>query len=413
MAKKKEINIENTMFEVQDDHITYDGNVLKTPLGNTVCSKNPRLLDQIASELDTFDKLTPSIYSSWSLYSLQKDCFENPEEDMTMAVEDALIMDPTLRPCAGPEKITQFQKWAALFDFLKEYDIAHPDYVQSISLEQAREWIIDEYKDDEYKENHNKLICTVEKEIELLFPSQKACLLGLVNLSGSFIYSLLVVTNRCSPSEFANAVYAGEAINPKFYIDEGNLEDSRNYINELTLSATTAQNFIKHSNLDENHHIYNLIKRGENKNVEFKSTLRKSIDNPKIPNDVIENSVLKSILGFVNADGGDLFIGVNDAKEIIGIEVDGFKSEDKFLLHLKNIIKTRIVPDVFPLINGGEIHNRGGKNFCHVHCEKQKKFKAFWLNSGKDEKFYVRRGAATDELSPRKANIYIQERSEG
>ena len=93
--------------------------------------------------------------------------------------------------------------------------------------------------------------------------------------------------------------------------------------------------------------------------------------------------------------------------------MDGFKSEDKFLLHLKNIIKTRIVPDVFPLINGGEIHNRGGKNFCHVHCEKQKKFKAFWLNSGKDEKFYVRRGAATDELSPRKANIYIQERSEG
>jgi hypothetical protein len=406
----KKVDISNTVFEVCDDHIIYDNKILKTPAGNKVISGNPRLLDQIVSELDSFDSLSISDFSSWSLYSLQKDFFENPREDMTMAVDDVILMDPTLRSCAGPEALIQFQKWNVLVDYLKEHDVNHPGYVQSMSIEDTKEWI--DCLGDEYIKNHNKLIVLIKNEIDNLYPSQKACLLGLLNYSNSFIYSLLIVIEKCSPSEFANAIFAGQAINPKHNINEGDLDGNRDYINHLILAATTVQNYIKYSNIDENHEVNNLIIDGESKNVEFKSSLRKSIGNPDVPDKVIEEAILKSISGFVNSDGGHLFIGVNDDKEIIGLENDGFKTDDDFLLHLKNIIKERIIPDIFPYINGGEIISKNGEKFCHVDCRKQESFKAFWVKLKKEEKFFVRRGPSTDQLSPREASKYIIEKNQ-
>ena len=380
----KKVDISDTIFEVKDDKIIYDNKILKTPNGNIVTSKNSRLLDQIVSELDSLDALATSDFSSWSLYSLQKDFFENPNEDMTMAVEDVLLMDSTLRSCAGPESVIQFKKWRTLIDFLDQNNLVHPEYIQSMTVEDTKEWI--NTLGINYIKNHKKLIELIEYEIENLYNSQKACLLGLSNFSRSFMYSFLIVTNKCSPSEFANAVYAGEAINPKFYIDEVNLDDTREYINKLTLVATTAQNYIKYSDKDEQHEIYNLIVSGESKEIEFKSTLRKSLDDPNIPDLVIEESVLKSICGFINSDGGHLFIGINDQKEFLGLDNDGFKDDDAFLLHLKNIMKDRIVPDVFTETSGGEIISKNGKRFFYIECFKQKSFKPYYIKRKKARK---------------------------
>lgn len=52
------------------------------------------------------------------------------------------------------------------------------------------------------------------------------------------------------------------------------------------------------------------IKNGENQNTEYKESWR--------------DEYLKWICGFANASGGSIYIGVNDDKEIIG--VDGFEA---------------------------------------------------------------------------------------
>ena len=100
----------------------------------------------------------------------------------------------------------------------------------------------------------------------------------------------------------------------------------------------------------EQKEIWNTIQKGETKNIEFKESLsldvRKSMTinySPKKDKD-IELSVLKNIAGFLNSEGGTIFIGVKDNKEILGIdrelELLHKSSIDKIQLHLKNLINT-------------------------------------------------------------------------
>ena len=47
---------------------------------------------------------------------------------------------------------------------------------------------------------------------------------------------------------------------------------------------------------------------------------------------------------FCNTTGGELLIGVADDKAILGIQHDQFPNDDKFLLHLRNLLLERIIP---------------------------------------------------------------------
>ena len=95
-----------------------------------------------------------------------------------------------------------------------------------------------------------------------------------------------------------------------------------------------------------------IILKGETQFVEFKETLSldvkksKYVDNYKIIKEAhIEGSVIKTIAAFLNSKGGNLFVGVSDDSEIIGLENELKKfhngSSDKFLLHLNNLINTK------------------------------------------------------------------------
>lgn len=87
--------------------------------------------------------------------------------------------------------------------------------------------------------------------------------------------------------------------------------------------------------------IADLIAGGETGAVEFKSTLRTNLHTGQV-DDKIQVSVLKTIAGFLNAKGGTLLIGVADDGEVLGLDADGFQSEDKLGLHLVNLVKDRI-----------------------------------------------------------------------
>ena len=157
--------------------------------------------------------------------------------------------------------------------------------------------------------------------------------------------------------------------------------------------------------------LVNRIKHGETATLEFKSSLRYNIKANRIDKD-IENSALKTIVAFCNSKGGELLIGVADDKSIVGIERDGFPNEDKFHLHLRNLLMDRIVPSVAEFVEFS-IVTIDGKSICYIAC-KQSRRQEIWHKPDKNssELFYVRIGPSSTELQPRQAFAYIREHFE-
>jgi type I restriction enzyme R subunit len=82
-----------------------------------------------------------------------------------------------------------------------------------------------------------------------------------------------------------------------------------------------------------------LIKRGESKTLEFKSTLRWSLKKERQDDKGVTHAVLKAIAAFLKTEGGDLLSGVADDGSIVGIEQDRFKTDDRFMLHLVQVVR--------------------------------------------------------------------------
>src|SRR5262249_31638545 len=146
------------------------------------------------------------------------------------------------------------------------------------------------------------------------------------------------------------------------------------------------------------------IAHGETTKLEFKSSLRWNVKANRFdPN--IELSVVKTIAAFCNTDGGELVIGVTDDGTVIGIDGDEFQNDDKFLLHLRNLITDRLMPSVIGYVeyNIVEINDR---RICHVVC-KQSPLDV-WVKADKSaaETFYVRSGPSSAQLGPREAVRY-------
>ena len=92
--------------------------------------------------------------------------------------------------------------------------------------------------------------------------------------------------------------------------------------------------------MDE-HRVRHLIAGGENKRLEFKSSLRWDTVE-KAVNKNLEGVVVKSLAGFLNTEGGALVIGVDDGGSAIGLAGDygslKGRSRDAFELHLQNVV---------------------------------------------------------------------------
>jgi len=158
---------------------------------------------------------------------------------------------------------------------------------------------------------------------------------------------------------------------------------------------------------DKNQKIFDIIKKGEGQKIEFKATLQQSINNPEIPNHVIENMVIKSIVGFCNTEGGSLLIGINDDKKCIGIEADAFQNTDKFKNHLKNILGGRVEQDVFSFIKT-EFFIIEGKTICLIECGKSDT--ALFVQYEGVTHFYKRNLESTDSLNPQETLEYCKKR---
>ncbi|MCX7021610.1 MAG: DUF262 domain-containing protein [bacterium] len=150
-----------------------------------------------------------------------------------------------------------------------------------------------------------------------------------------------------------------------------------------------------------------LLRKSEGPTLEFKSTLRYDLRRNE-ENNTLEKVVVKTIAGFLNSEGGTLLIGVEDAGELVGIEVDfqtlKKQNRDGFELKLTEII-TKFL---------GE----NARNYCTVEFEKIEEKTIcrvdmnsspfpIYLTDGERKYFYVRTGNSTRPYEMDEAHQYI------
>ena len=149
-----------------------------------------------------------------------------------------------------------------------------------------------------------------------------------------------------------------------------------------------------------------LVAQGETGDLEFKSSLRVNLHSGS-RDTRIELSVLKTLAAFLNTDGGVLIIGVADDGSPVGLDVDEFANEDKMALHLVNIVNTRMGPTIMT-----DVHTRfddlDGQRVMVCQCGKASQ--AVFVKDEKMERFYVRTGPSTTELTPSQTQEYIKQR---
>ena len=138
-----------------------------------------------------------------------------------------------------------------------------------------------------------------------------------------------------------------------------------------------------------------LIRAGENAKLEFKSSLRWNIKANR-SDTAIEHSILKTIVAFLNTEGGTLLIGVEDSGNILGIGIDQFPNDDKFLLHFGNLMNDKIGKHYTDQIRW-ELKELSGKKILRVDC-KPSSNPVFLRIDGKEE-FYIRNGPSSLQLS--------------
>jgi type I restriction enzyme R subunit len=155
-----------------------------------------------------------------------------------------------------------------------------------------------------------------------------------------------------------------------------------------------------------------LIKQGESKTLEFKSTLRWNLVEEKKDDEGITHAVLKTIAAFLNTEGGDLLIGVADDKSIVGMEPDRFESEDKFMLHLAQCVRNGLGDRAGTCIDP-RVQQVGGKAICAVACQRSPEpVYLRWkrLHKNPEGDFYVRSGLGSVRLGPESALEFIRSR---
>lgn len=157
------------------------------------------------------------------------------------------------------------------------------------------------------------------------------------------------------------------------------------------------------SEIREDQELQKLIAAGESEFLEFKSTLRWNLKSDK-PDVNIERSILKTLVAYLNSGGGTLLVGVEDDGTILGIEPDRFANEDKFMLHLNNMIKQHIGLEFTKYIHYRLVAIQD-KKVLQIDCEKSKD--PAFLCYQDDEDFYIRVGPASRKLSTRKALSFL------
>jgi type I restriction enzyme R subunit len=172
------------------------------------------------------------------------------------------------------------------------------------------------------------------------------------------------------------------------------------------------KNFLFDQYLRAHRNAEELIKRGESKTLEFKSTLRWNLKDNLRDDKLVTHAALKTIAAFLNTEGGDLLIGVADDSSIVGIERDQFESDDKFMLHLAQVVRNGLDDRAGTCIDP-KMQDVQSKTVCLVSCQRSPEpvfLKWKGMEASADGDFFVRSGPGTVKLPPESASEFIRTR---
>ncbi len=118
-----------------------------------------------------------------------------------------------------------------------------------------------------------------------------------------------------------------------------------------------------------------LLVRKEDRQLEFKSTLRWDLEQGR-KSKLVESATIKTVAAFLNSEfGGTLVIGVADDRSVVGLEHDyatlrkpGKDDADLFLLHLNQLVEHAVGLAAAANVTT-TIHQPDGHDLCRVHVE--------------------------------------------
>jgi len=149
-----------------------------------------------------------------------------------------------------------------------------------------------------------------------------------------------------------------------------------------------------------------LITMGESDAVEFKSTLRTNLHTGQ-QDSKMEAAVLKTLAGFLNTVGGTLVVGISDDGTPVGLQQDKFPNEDKMALHLVNIIKARLGVHAMTKLH---IHFEDNDEHRVLMVRSEVASEPVFMKDGEIERYYIRTGPSTTELTASQTQQYIKQR---
>ncbi|BAZ14540.1 putative transcriptional regulator [Calothrix sp. NIES-4071] len=156
-----------------------------------------------------------------------------------------------------------------------------------------------------------------------------------------------------------------------------------------------------------------LIEQGENDLIEFKSTARWNLRDNK-QDKAMEHEIFKTVAAFLNTNGGNLLIGIDDDGKPLGLDNDyqtfKKKNNDGYMLFLNNDLLLREIGQQFGSHFRITFHQVSGKDVCRLAV--QPSLSPVWIKmkdkNGKEEEiFYIRSNNSSVKLSPKKAAEYI------
>jgi very-short-patch-repair endonuclease len=158
-----------------------------------------------------------------------------------------------------------------------------------------------------------------------------------------------------------------------------------------------------------------LIATGESERLEFKETLRWDVAADAM-NKKLEDVVVKTIAGFANGGGGTLLIGVANDGTVKGLDRDYAclgGNRDKLELHLTNLLGKHFGAAFRAARIGINFPQHEGRDVCRIEVGPavEAQFVSLPDRGGSmAERFFVRSGNSTQELTPSQMHLYVGQR---
>ena len=166
-----------------------------------------------------------------------------------------------------------------------------------------------------------------------------------------------------------------------------------------------------------NDNIEKLVQMDESETLEFKETWQYDIRQSESKQEPTKNlqmqlNCIKTVAAFLNSNGGNLFIGIDDENVIEGLERDLELLKNKTLDRLENEISQVLInslgSDKKPYYSLTQVQIKDAFIF-RVKVEKCISNKT-WVNFSGEQSFYIRDANSTRRLTPEEADNYWLER---